>query len=837
VTQDVDSIEQRPLDGGLPARRAVTRWAWRLLRREWRQQLLILALITVAVAVTTVGVGVSTNTPLSPYVGFGNAKDLATFSNDSASTSAKIASWHQRYGALDVIDNETVTVPGSVDTFDLRAQNPDGPYGQPLLSLVSGHFPTKASEAAVTLGVASDFNLRVGSDWSQGGVTRTVVGIVENPKNLLDEFALVKPGQVKTPTEVTVLFDAPSGASLKLLGSNVITPESVAQGNVLNPETISIALVTMAMLLIALVAIAGFTVLAQRRLRSIGMLGALGATDEHIKLVVRANGVFVGLVGAVVGFVVGFAAWLAYRPILETSAHHVVGVFQLPWVVIVVAVVLAVASAFFASTRPARAMTRISTVSALAGRPAPPKKLRRSAVPGIVFAVIAFFLLGAAGASGGQGAGVGELALGFVTLTVAVVLLSPFLLTVLDRFSRRAPLAIRMAMRDLARYRARSGSALGAISVGVLIAMVVIIATAARFGNALDYAGPNVSSTQLIIYTPNGPYGPGGPGDAGKGSGASTTSMTSMARSARDIANALGSHKIIKLETTSATLQHAASGRSFSGPLYVATPQLLRAFAIGKSAIDPTTEILSMRPGFAGLSKMQIVYGSYYSGQGSGPGRSESWRCPKSDCLANPSTQEISALPAGTSAPNTVITQYAVHRLGLTPITSDWLVETSKPLSAAQLTGARATAAPAGLSIESKSSIPTSATIIDWATLVGILLALGILAMTIGLIRSETADNLRILAATGASSRTRRSITAATAGALAFVGAVVGTAAAYVAMIGFSRTNALDGISSLASVPVANLLTILVAMPLVATIVGWLAAWREPKGLSGQVMQ
>ena len=36
-------------DGGAPARRAVMRWAWRLFRREWRQQLLVLALIIVAV--------------------------------------------------------------------------------------------------------------------------------------------------------------------------------------------------------------------------------------------------------------------------------------------------------------------------------------------------------------------------------------------------------------------------------------------------------------------------------------------------------------------------------------------------------------------------------------------------------------------------------------------------------------------------------------------------------------------------------------------------------------------------------------------------------------------
>jgi len=29
------------------------RWAWRLFRREWRQQVLVLALLTLAVAVTS----------------------------------------------------------------------------------------------------------------------------------------------------------------------------------------------------------------------------------------------------------------------------------------------------------------------------------------------------------------------------------------------------------------------------------------------------------------------------------------------------------------------------------------------------------------------------------------------------------------------------------------------------------------------------------------------------------------------------------------------------------------------------------------------------------------
>jgi putative ABC transport system permease protein len=699
---------------------------------------------------------------------------------------------------------------------------------------VSGRYPASAGEAAVTSGVATSLNLKVGSIWREGGVARRVVGVVENPQNLLDQFALVVPGQVPEPSQVTVLFDAPGVAPGKL-GANVVTPGLVAQSNPLNPETISIALATLAMLLIALVAVAGFTVLAQRRLRSIGMLGAIGATDKNIRMVVRTNGAMVGVVGALLGLVVGFAAWLAYRPSLEASAHHVIGVFHLPWAVIAVAMALAVIAAYFAATRPAKAVTRISVVAALSGRPAPPKKLRRTAVPGVIFTVAAFFLLGSAGASGGKGAGIPELMLGFVALTVAVVLLAPFLLTMLSRLTRRGPLAVRMATRDLARYRARSGSALGAISIGVFIAVVVMVASAARFGNVLDYAGPNVSPTQLIIYTPIGPYGPG-PGNAGVVP--PTFNLKTMDSGAHSIAKALGSHDIIQLDTTSATLQHAAPGRSYSGPLYVATPQLLKAFGIKASSLSPTADVLSMRPGFSSLTKMQLVYGEYFAGNGPpGGGKHGAWPCPKAACLANPKIQEVTELPSGTSAPNTVITEYAVHQLALKTLVSGWLVQTTQPLSALQLNDARITAAASEMSIETKSSIPTSASIIDWATLVGILLALGILAMSIGLIRSEAAGDLRILTAAGASSFMRRNLTAVTAGALALIGAVVGTVAGYIAMIAFSRTSSLDGLSSLSCVPVANLLFILVAMPVGATLGGWLLAGREPVAFAHQPIE
>ena len=61
-------------------------------------------------------------------------------------------------------------------------------------------------------------------------------------------------------------------------------------------------------------AVAGFTVMAQRRLRALGMLASLGATDKHVRLVLLADGAAVGVAGAIAGGVAGLAAWFAFVP-------------------------------------------------------------------------------------------------------------------------------------------------------------------------------------------------------------------------------------------------------------------------------------------------------------------------------------------------------------------------------------------------------------------------------------------------------------------------------------------------------------------------------------------
>ncbi len=814
----------RDRNGGAPARRAMVRWAWRLFRREWRQQLLIVALITVSVGAVIVGGAIATTTPSSPTAAFGTAQDMGTL-NTGPELAGQIAELRHRFGAVDLITNQRVPVPGSISSFDLRSENPNGTFDRSLLALMSGRYPANVGEVAVTAGVASAFRLHVGSAWTLEGVTRHVVGIVEDPTSLLDEFALVVPGQVTSPSaQATVLFDA-HGRRLSSLGPQFVSAAEVAarSSNALNPDTIMYALSTIGMLLILLVSIGGFTVLAQRRLRALGMVGAIGATDRDIRRVVRANGVVTGLIGTVLGALIGFGVWAAYRPHVEQSAHHLIGLFQLPWLVIAFGMVLAVLATFFAAGRPARAITRMSVLSALSGRPGPLRQVRRSAVPGVVVLIVAFLLFALSGASG-SGGGPKWLVLGLVCLIAAIVLLSPMFLALLGRIGVRAPVSMRLALRDLARYRARSGSALAAITIGILIAVIVSGAAAARYGNYLDYAGANLAPSQMMIYSPNPP--PGGQCFAPKGSGGCQTkglpSLAAQAARASAIARSVGAAGATELLQANVFINHNAPGRNWNGQIYVATPSLLHALGISQSEINPNADFVTMRPGISTLSQMRMNWGNG----------------PSSGVSDNPVIQYLPALPSGTSAPNTLVTEHALAVTHQKPYVAAWLVQAPKPFMASQIYSARQSAASGKLTIETKSSTPTSSEVIDYATLFGIVLALVILAMSIGLIRSESAPDLRTLRATGASSFTHRTLTAVTAGSLGLAGAVLGTAAGYVALIGWFLSNAQNGgLGALSSAPVTQLLVILVGMPVAAAGAAWALAGREPSGLARQPIE
>src|SRR5262245_50485106 len=151
-------------NGGVTARRAVVRWASRMFRREWRQQLLVLTLLTVAVAAAIGSITVTSNTVPADTSEFGSANMVLYFDgSDPNKLHAGLAAAKRSFGTLDVVGHRSVSVPGSVETVDYRAQVPGGAYTDDLLALRQGRYPSSPRDMAVTDGVADSLRLEIGS--------------------------------------------------------------------------------------------------------------------------------------------------------------------------------------------------------------------------------------------------------------------------------------------------------------------------------------------------------------------------------------------------------------------------------------------------------------------------------------------------------------------------------------------------------------------------------------------------------------------------------------------------------------------------------------------------
>jgi len=856
VSTALESLPDLDADAGsgIVARRAVIRWGWRLFRREWRQQLLVLGLLTVAVAATIWGASVVTNSQIPPgYPTFGTGAAQVTLPGTDPHLTADIAAIAGRWGPADLIQKQNITT-GTTQSVPLRAESPHGHYNSPLLSLVSGTYPAGPGQVALTSQVATRYGAHVGGTWHAAGTTWQVTGIVQDPSNLADQFALVAPGQVRHPSQAIMLLGP--AAARELTGAtvpgvptaNVSLPTEQVSG--VSPAVLILVVEVLGLAFIGLVSVASFSVMAQRRLRALGMLSAIGATERNLRLVMIAGGLVVGATAALAGAVLGLAAWIAYAPTVQRDTGHAVDAARLPWWALAIGIVLAIATSALASRRPAKTMAAVPVVTALSGRPAPPKAVHRSALPGvIVFAAglaclaSAGGLNGVAGGSGGQGHALFLLG-GLVITITGVCLLAPLAISVLATGAvPRLPVAIRIALRDLVRYRARSGAALAATTFAVFLAMGICVVASIKFDNPLNWIGPDLSSSQVTVGAAQSP----GPGQMEQFSAAQlailTTRVNTLAASLHASAVSLESAAILYQVGT-----RAHSVQNFTGPagddsVYVATPQLLATYGIKAGQIAPGTDILTMRPGLAGVPRLEMIFtpprtcsdNDSTCGNGPQPGANGGPPCTLSNyCLASPAIATVSSLPSGTSAPNTVVTEYAVSKYHMQTQLSGWLIQAPAPLTAAQLSAVRQFGHTNEVQVQTATRNPSLADFTRGATALGIVIALSMLAMSVGLIRSETAPDLRTLTATGASGATRRTITAATAAALGLLGAILGMAGAVIAGMAWTHS----GPSATAGgVPPSDILILLIGLPLVAAIGGWLFAGRQPPAVARQPLE
>ena len=800
-----------PEDGGRPARRAVIRWAWRLFRRQWRGQALVLALLTVAVAAAVGGSAAAYN--LAPAEGdaeFGSANHALEFEEpDAGALATDLAAAEDWFGTIDVISRRYHAVPGLFEPVEVRSQDPDGPFGSPMLAQVEGRYPTAGAEMAVTDGVAETLEVAPGDQVVVAGDTWAVVGLVENPSDLNDEFALVSPAQPEAPESVTILvagsndevqsFRAPSGASAIAVSR---------PGNEGAMAAVGVLIVgTVVLLLVALVAAAGFVVVAQRRLRQLGMLAAIGATEKHLRLVMVANGAVIGAIAAIGGTALAIVGWVLAVPSLEGAVGHRIDRFDVPLWLIGAAMALSVATATVAAWWPARTVARIPTVSALSGRPPRPQPARRSAAlagPGLIVGVASLIL---AGDPLDGWINLALLVVGTLALILGVLSFSPLAIRALAGLRSRSSVAVRLAVRDLARYQARSGAALAAISLALGIAAAIVIATSA----ALYATGAegNLSDSQLMVR-----IGENAAQSLDPIPDLAPDEVAQLGTVVDDIAAALEEATVIPIDV--------AVARDFEGleglpavvlteevepglnriltVLYVASPEILEHYDVDFGAISADTEVLTVEAG-------------------------ELWFDPIGPELVTDSEQLD---PGYSSLPGSFITPSALRQRGWEAARVGWLIESATPITEDQFVEAQEMAVNAGITVEARSDQANLVALRTGATAVGVVVALGILAMTVGLIRSEAEGDLRILTATGATTSIRRSLTAATAGSLALLGALVGTTGTYV---GFAAGYA-DDISTLMPVPILHLAVIVVGLPLVATLAGWLVAGHEPAALA-----
>jgi putative ABC transport system permease protein len=534
----------------------------------------------------------------------------------------------------------------------------------------------------------------------------------------------------------------------------------------------------------------------------------------------------VGGTAAVAGAGAGLAAWTFFAPVLQNSSGHRVVWSDLPWPLMVIAMVLAVVTAAAAAWSPARTVSRIPIITALSGRPGSHKPAHRFVVPGVLLLAAGAGFLAWAGAGNGTPP---LLIAGILGITSGTIALAPLAITGTAALCRRAPLATRLPVRDLARYRTRSGAALAAIFIAIEIAAIVAIGFTARYSNPVDQTGPNLAANELILYDAPSNNDGGIP---------DKTSITQqdIQRAVRTLAGLIHANGVVRLDLavsraapsfggvrqTAGVYQVTGNRYESAGQLYVATPELLGHYGIKPADMDSTADVVTSRTGLSTVSNLQLdPYGA---------------GCPTagSCTFPAPKIQILNRLPGDVDEPNLLLTQHAMQTLNLHAVPAGWLIQTPNALTAVQINTARQTAISLGGIIDIRGSTPTLSQLRNEATAAGILLALGVLAMTVGLIRSETAADLRTLTATGASPATRRSLTAVTAGALSLLGAVLGTGAAYLVAIGWFRKSLS---ATVGQVPVTDLLLILIGLPAIAAVSGYLLAGREPSAISRQPLE
>ena len=410
----------------------------------------------------------------------------------------------------------------------------DDPIVAPRTTVRTGRLPRDPGEVAISPQLARGWRVGVGStlDLPQLGLRATVVGIAHPLTGARGDSLYVgeMPDLATDHGGRSLFVDLPGDdraveATLAALGAGgPLSVRARYAAAVYGPRPLSdrdaeVAWSTvvgaLALAVLGIVIAAAFAVGARRQLRTLGILASNGASPAALRAVVLWQGAWSGLLGSAAGLALGSLGLAALWPHHDRFLTYEPRWFTVRPADLLPVAVLGVVTALAASSQPARSVSRLSVLTALAGR-RPLAPVRRRVVLIGVLAMGTGTALLAVATVGGEGrndigspdntnlwasvAVLGGLGLLFGSSAVA-----PALVGVFDPLSRRLRGTPHLALRSLGRQRARTGAVVAAVAAAAGLAVAASAVMVSVTDQSEAYLPANLVLLQdHVIVEPTG---------------------------------------------------------------------------------------------------------------------------------------------------------------------------------------------------------------------------------------------------------------------------------------------------------------------------------------------
>jgi putative ABC transport system permease protein len=679
----------------------------------------------------------------------------------------------------DIASGGTVSASGRLVTAQMNSLNLADPITRGITQLRSGRVPSNTSGVAVTPPLAARLDVHVGSTVTVAGRKLTVTAVVVDPSNLKADEVYGVPGALPTqPSFYQELVTTSKPVTwtdvlrLNQIGVGAISRYAVAHPPAVlpdlnglptgtSPETIGVATVAIGLAVLEVVLLAGaaFAVGARRARRDMALVSATGGEPGDIRNIVLAGGVMLGTVGAAIGVVGGVATARGLIPVLNHFAHHAPGSFDLRPLELLAVVLLGIVTGLLASVLPARSAGKVDVVAALTGRREVVTTARRVPVIGLSGVIVGALI---AGYGAHPPVRFTAILVGAVVSELGFVMCAPAFVGLAGRLARWAPLSPRLALRDAARHRGRSGPAVAAI----MAAIAGSIAVSTYFVSQDHTAGANyqpqarIGQTLIRAISPHAAVAPqfqagltAAQSDLG-GTGSLAVPMDECFSARHCHFAQLEWHDPdptrnlpIQVAVGDPTILAALSGRQDPAAAAALTAGHLVALDSRRSNDLVAAVARPGSPTLSGGGKTGRQLPVYVEGVGK----------------------------AGSVA-GAVMTPATAQRLGLDVSTSNFLIRTPSLPSQAQQDTAQSVFSTGNASVYVERGYVSPGITAGLLVLLAVsaIVTLGATGITTGLSVAESRPDLTTLSAVGAAPLTRRLVVASQSAAVALLGAVLG---------------------------------------------------------------